>query len=97
MRGEEGDGSHFKHLTYNRLFNKPTATRLQHRPTQVRRTRTAAERMTSQFACDERIARTEVPHNSQVWITHKDQKRHQQLFHIILLKILTQTFSPDYS
>ena len=38
-----------------------TATRSQPRRTQVRRARTAAERMTSQFACDEGIERTVVP------------------------------------
>lgn len=37
-----------------------TATRLQSRPTRVRRTRTAADRITSQFAYDEGIARTAV-------------------------------------
>ena len=37
-----------------------TATRLQPRPTQVRQTRTAAYRITSQFAYDEEITRTVV-------------------------------------
>ena len=36
------------------------STRLQPRPTQVRRTRTSVERMVNQFACDEGIARTVV-------------------------------------
>ena len=36
------------------------STRLQPRPTQVRRTRTSVERMVNQFVCDEGIARTVV-------------------------------------